>query len=376
MELPPGEHSIGRGEGCRINVGDMRVSRQHAVLRSSADGWSLEDLESTCGTFLDGRRTQRLVITGPVEVLLGDPADGTRLLLEPVVEWQEAPPTGEIARPSTQVPAPAGAPAPPAVPPDGARRPRPTGVFASMHAAGECTLLGRDATCDIVVEDLLVSRYHAELRRTPDGRYEIEDLGSRNGTFVNGRTGHPPVLDDLDLVGIGHSTFLFAARHARGVPRHRVGHLRGLGHHGVGSHGRPLLDDVSASASRERSLLCGGRSRRDRASRRCSPPWPAPSRDRGRCSTAGATSTPTTTSFATASASCPRRTSCTASCRCGRPSSIRARLRFPAEVTEHRAHRSPRRGARRARARAPGRCAHLTACRAVSESGPAWPSSC
>jgi ABC transport system ATP-binding/permease protein len=185
MELPPGEHSIGRAEDCRIVVDDMRVSRQHAVLRSSAGTWSLEDLGSTCGTFLDGRRTERIAISGPVEVLLGDAADGPRLRLEPVVERQEAPPTGEVAPPPpTSPPAP---PASPSVPTDGPRRPRPTGVFASMHAAGERTVLGRDATCDVVIEDLLVSRRHAEIRRLPDGRYELEDLGSRNGTFFGDR---------------------------------------------------------------------------------------------------------------------------------------------------------------------------------------------
>ena len=40
---------------------------------------------------------------------------------------------------------------------------------------------------DLVVPDLSVSREHAELRNLGDGRYEIVDLGSHNGTFVNGR---------------------------------------------------------------------------------------------------------------------------------------------------------------------------------------------
>jgi ABC transport system ATP-binding/permease protein len=248
MELPPGEHSIGRAEDCRINVDDMRVSRQHAVLRSSDGGWALEDLGSTCGTFLDGRRTVRIDISGPVEVLLGDPADGTRLHLEPVVERREAAPTGEITPP------PAPSPSPPSAPPAGPGRPRPTGVFASMHAAGERTVLGRDASCDIVIEDLLVSRRHAELRRTSDGRYELEDLGSRNGTFINGRRVQRQVLDELDLVTIGLSSFLFALGRLEEYRDTGSVTFEASGITVVGDSGATLLEDVSFSLT-ERSLL-------------------------------------------------------------------------------------------------------------------------
>jgi len=47
--------------------------------------------------------------------------------------------------------------------------------------------IGRAPDNDLVLGDLLVSRYHAELRRTQNGGFEIADLGSQNGTFVNGR---------------------------------------------------------------------------------------------------------------------------------------------------------------------------------------------
>ncbi len=47
--------------------------------------------------------------------------------------------------------------------------------------------VGRDLQNDIVVSDAEVSRRHARLTRLPNGVYEIEDLGSTNGTFVNGR---------------------------------------------------------------------------------------------------------------------------------------------------------------------------------------------
>jgi ABC transport system ATP-binding/permease protein len=67
--------------------------------------------------------------------------------------------------------------------------------------------VGRAPDNDLVLDDLLVSRYHAELRQLPDGGYEIADLGSQNGTFVNGRQVSAQPITGSDTVGIGHSTF-------------------------------------------------------------------------------------------------------------------------------------------------------------------------
>ncbi|MFH8712172.1 FHA domain-containing protein [Streptomyces zaomyceticus] len=67
--------------------------------------------------------------------------------------------------------------------------------------------IGRAPDNDVVVPDLVVSRRHAELRAHPDGTYWIHDLGSHNGTFLNGR----PVVDARvtpdDIVGVGHCAF-------------------------------------------------------------------------------------------------------------------------------------------------------------------------
>ena len=67
--------------------------------------------------------------------------------------------------------------------------------------------IGRAPDNDLVLDDLLVSRHHAELRKRADGGYEIADLGSQNGTFVNGRRIATQPLTDSDTVGIGHSLF-------------------------------------------------------------------------------------------------------------------------------------------------------------------------
>jgi ABC-type multidrug transport system ATPase subunit len=67
--------------------------------------------------------------------------------------------------------------------------------------------IGRTPDNDLVLADLEVSRHHAELRRRTDGTYEIADVGSSNGTYVNGRRISSRVLTESDIIGIGHSTF-------------------------------------------------------------------------------------------------------------------------------------------------------------------------
>ena len=85
---------------------------------------------------------------------------------------------------------------------------RVSGVFSGIHeAVGQRTKIGRDLQNNIVVDDPLVSRFHAEMRARPDGRHELVDLGSRNGTFVNGRAVDRAILEELDLVSTGHHTF-------------------------------------------------------------------------------------------------------------------------------------------------------------------------
>ena len=63
-------------------------------------------------------------------------------------------------------------------------------------------IIGRDETCDLVIPDRQVSRQHARIRLEAD-RYILEDLGSKNGTFVNGQELPGPYpLQDGDKIQI------------------------------------------------------------------------------------------------------------------------------------------------------------------------------
>ena len=77
---------------------------------------------------------------------------------------------------------------------------------------GERTTIGRSPDCDIFLDDVTVSRKHAELL-AENGRFTITDLGSLNGTYVNRRRIESSPLSDGDELQIGkyRLTFLVGA---------------------------------------------------------------------------------------------------------------------------------------------------------------------
>jgi hypothetical protein len=73
-----------------------------------------------------------------------------------------------------------------------------------LDVTGERWVVGRDPGADLQLEDEEVSREHAALRVLPDGRLAIEDLGSSNGTWVNGhRLTGPVSLSGGEQIRIG-----------------------------------------------------------------------------------------------------------------------------------------------------------------------------
>ncbi len=79
---------------------------------------------------------------------------------------------------------------------------------ASFMLEGDQLTIGRDATNDIVINDAEISRRHARLT-FQGGKYVLEDLGSTNGTFVNGqRLAGPRVLKAGEVVSFGEQIIL------------------------------------------------------------------------------------------------------------------------------------------------------------------------
>ena len=72
----------------------------------------------------------------------------------------------------------------------------------------ESTLIGRDSSCDVTIPSAWVSRQHSRITLT-GGSYFIEDLGTINGTMVNGRRVERSLLSHGDKVTLGRSELTF-----------------------------------------------------------------------------------------------------------------------------------------------------------------------
>jgi ABC-type multidrug transport system ATPase subunit len=228
-------YQIGRDPESDIVLEDSRVSWRHAVLRLDDGRWVLEDSGSTNGTFLGLDRISHLPITRSCDVRLGHPQDGPALSCS--LGDDQAAPDGRhgtvLAQPSSGQAPPAQAPprgqgTPPPASPRQAPPPQDVPVAASpaawaanpavsqlpprqpsaiMQISQLRLRIGRASDNEVVVDDLSVSRYHAVLRRTSRGGYEIADLDSHNGTFLNGQRITTAPVTDNDLIGVGPATF-------------------------------------------------------------------------------------------------------------------------------------------------------------------------
>lgn len=90
--------------------------------------------------------------------------------------------------------------------------PRMSPGAAFPIVAGTNALVGRAPDCDLQLSDTFVSSHHASLQVTPEGLV-VQDLGSTNGTFVNGaQVEGPLLLRPGDELAIGDGVFLVEAR--------------------------------------------------------------------------------------------------------------------------------------------------------------------
>ena len=90
---------------------------------------------------------------------------------------------------------------------------------ATIQLTESAYTIGRSTGQDIPITDISVSSKHARISRTYEG-FVVEDMDSRNGTFVNGERIHAPrVISDGDVLGFGKVVYTFTlAPRARGGP--------------------------------------------------------------------------------------------------------------------------------------------------------------
>ena len=199
LEFEQGPITLGRGQDCTVQLRSGQVSRTHARLGVSGTSCIIEDLNSANGVLVDGRRIQGVEILPPqAEIRIGE----YTLRIE-AVHGGLAPMVNPVG-PGVPVPTP-----------------RRTSVLKLIrygdHLEGEThpliaeeTSIGRVAKNDLQLVDGSISRYHARIVRQ-QGQFVIVDLGSANGTFVNGVSATNPILlSEGDHIQIGNLKFLFA----------------------------------------------------------------------------------------------------------------------------------------------------------------------
>ena len=84
-----------------------------------------------------------------------------------------------------------------------------TAANRAIDLASARVTLGRESRNDITIPDINVSRTHAEISLSPQGAWIITDLGSTNGTYVNGRAVASQPLNEGDHIAMGSTNFVF-----------------------------------------------------------------------------------------------------------------------------------------------------------------------
>lgn len=190
IDIDHWETSIGRSKTCDVCLELPTISRFHGVISKRNKSWVVTDTLSRVGIAVNGERVKR---TSPVyhgDILT---IGGISML------FQCADALNETRRSQLRQ----------------APRAADKAVFIDIttqrpyYLTKKGCLIGRDPECAIHLEDRSVSKEHARVYMTPKG-WALEDIGSANGTLLNGRLIHQPqLIFDEDRITFGAVTIIF-----------------------------------------------------------------------------------------------------------------------------------------------------------------------
>ena len=188
LQLAHDEYGLGRDETNAIRLTDRNISRKHALLKRTADGWLVRDLESYNGTYVNGQR-----VAPELAVSHGDVLQAGDYRIEFVDESKLVVETGDAAVQSGPV----------------HHRPDRLVVVVGPQPGQEFFLdrehltVGRSEEAAISINHSSVSRHHADLFSVGNGRFEIVDKDSANGVRINGQEVRRGFIEAGDALELG-----------------------------------------------------------------------------------------------------------------------------------------------------------------------------
>ncbi len=195
MELQLGsdksEHILGREESCDIVISNEAVSRRHARIYKDGNDWLVEDLGSRHGTIVNGEplakdekrllRHGLLIEIGPEKIRILTEAEPIAATQSTYFIYQNGPMAGQKVQ---------------------------------LDSAKPELIIGRGPEATWQIDDKNISRKHAKIKQDIDGIW-LEDLGSKNGTWLNERQlSAPAQLKDADIIGLGDLKLTFVDSNA------------------------------------------------------------------------------------------------------------------------------------------------------------------
>src|SRR5262245_49111750 len=109
---------------------------------------------------------------------------------------------------------------------------------------GPVNTIGRHPDNTIQILDRIISKDHAQIKRTTDGKFVLRDLGSLNGTYIGGERVQEHLLHDGDEISLGSTRLLFVEASATEQVLQRVTIAPGM----TESH---IRQRISAAPDRE-----------------------------------------------------------------------------------------------------------------------------
>ena len=168
--FPPTEVvTIGRSLDATFRIEDSSISRIHASLSYDElqKTWIYTDSKSANGSFVKGVRINSILISGPIDIQLGDNSFSVTISLD-------------------------------------INHDVPKSVASGSVLAATDVVIGKAADAAFIVTDVLASRHHARLI-TLENSLILEDLGSTNGTFLNGKLIRTSPVREGDIITVGNT---------------------------------------------------------------------------------------------------------------------------------------------------------------------------